>query len=449
MEQKSSKKKQVLLIFLVLAVLLGACSVSVTFYVKNYVTEGVVDIAPVAAASKTEEPDKNGFADYLNNVLLAPASDSNSVKTNLNSSVSIDDIEFENDKANTDTVKYIVGSLSGKISESYPSHEGDFGDGFNLRPAVPLTADSITAFEIKQGEVNPDDEESADEANYYYFTVESQNLNSAAGGKVLNCLSDKDLKTALTKVTDSLSEMLDAESCEITPDGMKVEGKTNRLSDQLQNLSIYASYKVKLDVVFKNDYEVLGKGTLTFKLTVKEEYNYTWAGVDITEDIINLSHNEEDILPLSVNISDKATEKDYKISFASEDESIVSINENGDIKGLKLSEKPVKITATFVYLGKTYTDSCEVYVTVPVKRIKTQPDKIKLNKGETAQLTCDVFPEDATIKALEWHTEDESIAVVSENGMVTAVGNGTVKVYAVSLDGHFRSSCVVTVGEVK
>ena len=453
MEHKSSRRKQVLIIFLVLVVLLGTCSVSVTYYVKNFITESIEEPVAEPVLSKTEAPDKNGFTAYLTDNLIANTYDSNKVKTNLSTNISIDrdSVQFEGGNANADVVKYIVNSFSGKIGESYPSHEGEFGDKYDTLPTCSLKPEDISEFEFRQGEVNPDDEEgTANEEDFYYFTAKTNEFEiDKTSSQGFPYYTSTDLKPAIIKVTDTLAESLDVKACEIKAIGSTAEGKTNRLTDQLQYLNLSVDYNVQLDVSFKGDYSALGSGTISFNLTVKEEYSYTWVCADITEDTIQLNHNEEDTLPLSFIISDKATEKDYKVSFESENSDIVSVDKDGNIRGLQISENPVKVTVKLEYLGNTYTDSCDVYVTVPVKHIKTQPEKITLGIGETEKLTYKISPENATIQKLEWHTEDESIATVADDGTVTAVGKGTVKVYAVSLDGYFRSSCVVTVEEVK
>lgn len=455
MEQKSSKKKHVLIIFLVLVILLGACSFSVTLYVKNFVTEGIVEPEKEPIPSISPSPDKSTFPTYLNDILLAKTADSSAVKTNLSSEVSVDadSVAVEGGNANADVIKYTLNSFTDTIREFYPSHEGDFGDKFDKIPDCVLKADDISEFEFRQGEINPDDKEgTADEESFYYFTAKTNEfdiIDDNASKHAFPYYSSADLKPAVKNVTDSLSEMLAVDMCEIKAIGSTIEGKTNRLTDKLQYLDLSVNYAIKLNISFKGDYSSLGNCILSFKLTVKEKYSYAWAGAEIAKDSISLSLNEEDVLPLSVTISDKATEKDYKISFKSSNDAIVSIDKDGNITGTGISDTPATVTVTFEYLGKTYTDSCEVYVTVPVKHIKTQPEKINLAIGETEKLSCKITPDDATIKTLEWRTEDDSIATVSSDGTVKAVGNGTVKVYAVSLDGYFRSSCVVTVGEVK
>ncbi|MCQ2486068.1 MAG: Ig-like domain-containing protein [Clostridia bacterium] len=456
MEQKSSKKKQVLSIFLVLVILLGACSVSVTFYVKNYITEGVEAPVSEPIPSKTPAPDKNTFTAYLSDNLIANTHDSSKVKTNLSTNISVDtdSVRVEGGKANADVIKYTLKSLSGKIGEAYPSHEGEFGDNFDTFPSCSLNAKDISEFEFRQGEVDPEnEEETAKEVNYSYFTVKTNEFeiidSPAVSQHGFPYYSSADLKPAIKKVTDSLFEMLDVTDCEIKANASTIEGKAERLTDQLEYLKLSADYNITLDISFKGDYAALGNSKISFNLTVKEEYSYTWAGVNIADDTIHLNHNEENTLPLEVDLSDKATEKDYKIRFESENSDIVSVDKDGNIKGLEISESPVKVTVIFEYLGNTYTDSCDVYVTVPVKHIKTTPDKLTLNVGESKKLDCKISPDDATIKKLEWHSEDESIAVISDDGTVTAVGKGKVKVYAVSLDGYLRSSCAVTVKEVK
>jgi lysophospholipase L1-like esterase len=55
--------------------------------------------------------------------------------------------------------------------------------------------------------------------------------------------------------------------------------------------------------------------------------------------------------------------------------------------------------------------------------------------GGTSQMTVAILPEDATNKAVKWTVEPTNIASISEAGLLTAKGNGTVKVTATSVDG--------------
>ena len=66
--------------------------------------------------------------------------------------------------------------------------------------------------------------------------------------------------------------------------------------------------------------------------------------------------------------------------------------------------------------------------------------------GENLQLSATIAPENATNKSVTWSSTNETVAVVSESGMVTAIGYGTCQVKATTNDGSGKSaSCLVTV----
>ncbi|MBO4427021.1 MAG: Ig-like domain-containing protein [Bacteroidales bacterium] len=66
----------------------------------------------------------------------------------------------------------------------------------------------------------------------------------------------------------------------------------------------------------------------------------------------------------------------------------------------------------------------------------------------TFQLSATVLPESATNQSISWRTESESLATVSETGLVTATGKeGVVKIYAEQ--GEISEYCTVTISPVK
>lgn len=66
--------------------------------------------------------------------------------------------------------------------------------------------------------------------------------------------------------------------------------------------------------------------------------------------------------------------------------------------------------------------------------------------GATAVLKATVAPEDADNKALSWNSSNEAVAVVDENGTVTAKANGTALITVSATDGSgVYASCEVTV----
>ena len=132
------------------------------------------------------------------------------------------------------------------------------------------------------------------------------------------------------------------------------------------------------------------------------------------------------------------------VEWSSSDEEIASVDAEGYISTTKKTGE-AEITATFTYLGKTYADSCTVFVRVPVESMKMSDKKISLAVGENETLSTKISPSDATVKTVTWYSEDENIAVVDESGVVTAKNTGIVVIYALSDDGYYRSTCEVTV----
>ena len=66
--------------------------------------------------------------------------------------------------------------------------------------------------------------------------------------------------------------------------------------------------------------------------------------------------------------------------------------------------------------------------------------------GENLQLSATIAPENATNKSVTWSSTNETVAIVDESGMVTAVGSGTCQIKAAANDGSGKTaSCLITV----
>ena len=93
---------------------------------------------------------------------------------------------------------------------------------------------------------------------------------------------------------------------------------------------------------------------------------------------------------------------------------------------------------------KTATFYDGTYV-VPVTGVSLDESSITLDVGGNQTLTATVTPEDATNKKVRWSSDNEAVATVSEDGVVTAVAGGTAVITVTTLDGLFTASCTVTV----
>ncbi len=89
--------------------------------------------------------------------------------------------------------------------------------------------------------------------------------------------------------------------------------------------------------------------------------------------------------------------------------------------------------------------TCQLSVAAkPVSGIKISKKKLGLLAGDTYQFTYKIAPSDASINTVTWSTSDENVAVVAEDGTLTAVGVGKCTVAARSHNGK-AAKCQVQV----
>ena len=75
--------------------------------------------------------------------------------------------------------------------------------------------------------------------------------------------------------------------------------------------------------------------------------------------------------------------------------------------------------------------------------VEVEPRSVEITVGETASLAAMVIPEWADDVTVTWHSTDESVAIVDENGTVAAVGTGTCGIVATAVNGRSDECSIV------
>ena len=154
---------------------------------------------------------------------------------------------------------------------------------------------------------------------------------------------------------------------------------------------------------------------------------------------MTLTEGETNRLVAKVSPSN-ATDK--TISWATSNPAIVSVDKEGNVKGVAVG------TATVAASHGNLSDACKITVTasaVPVTSISLDKTTLALAEQDTYQLTATVKPDNATDKTVTWSTANAAIATVSNNGLVTAVAEGTTTITAKA--GDKTATCSVTVSK--
>lgn len=132
------------------------------------------------------------------------------------------------------------------------------------------------------------------------------------------------------------------------------------------------------------------------------------------------------------------------IVWKSSDTSVASVDTDGTVTAVK--NGTTTITATTE--DGNYMAACEVTVEIPIHVSEVQLNEKQIQftgLGETKQLNATVGPENATNKAVLWSSDNEEVAFVDDDGVVTAAGEGTAVITVTSLDQKITDSCIVTV----
>lgn len=82
---------------------------------------------------------------------------------------------------------------------------------------------------------------------------------------------------------------------------------------------------------------------------------------------------------------------------------------------------------------------------VAVTGIELNTSRLVLEVGESETLVAVISPDNAANKKVNWTSNDESVAMVSADGKVTALKEGTATIVAVTKDGAKTASCKVIV----
>ncbi len=164
----------------------------------------------------------------------------------------------------------------------------------------------------------------------------------------------------------------------------------------------------------------VGKFTAECVVTVKR---VPLTGISLDKTALELSKGQSSEA-LKVIYTPADTTDDKTVTWSSADEKIATVK-NGVVTAKATGT--TKITAT---VG-THKAECTVTVNAKLTGIKVTPDKVTVEKGQTANLNVTYLPADTTDeKAVTWKSENKNVATVDENGVVTAVAGGTTKVIA-------------------
>ena len=194
----------------------------------------------------------------------------------------------------------------------------------------------------------------------------------------------------------------------------------------------------------------VGNGTATITVTTKNgsktatcavTVNIIPTGVSLNKTSATLT-SKGATLQLTATVSPTEA-ADKTVTWKSSNENVATVSSSGLVTAVGNGTTTIIVTTT----TGAKTATCNVTVNIAVTEVSLDKNEATLFKrGDTLQLTATVSPSGAANKSLKWESSDETVATVSDSGLVTAVNRGTCTITATALDGSGKSdSCEITV----
>lgn len=139
------------------------------------------------------------------------------------------------------------------------------------------------------------------------------------------------------------------------------------------------------------------------------------------------------------------------IIWTSSDENVVIADKDGNIFPVANGSADIKAqTEDGAFIAICHVRVQGVSKEVGVLSVEFAESLLELdNKNKKYQLNTVIKPESAANKECVYYSEDNSVAVVDDKGMVKAVGNGNTNICVISNDGRYTASCQVQVSGFK
>lgn len=169
------------------------------------------------------------------------------------------------------------------------------------------------------------------------------------------------------------------------------------------------------------------------------------SSVDLSQHTLNINLNEEYILKATI-LPDTA--KNKNVIWISSDENIASVSD-----GVIVGNGYGACIITVITEDGNKTDTCKVVVEVDmgdssnvnVTGIRLNTNSLEIDKHESVYLLPTVIPTNAN-QSITYISSDGNIAKVSNEGLITGVGQGKCTITAISnKNAKIKASCTVTV----
>lgn len=129
------------------------------------------------------------------------------------------------------------------------------------------------------------------------------------------------------------------------------------------------------------------------------------------------------------------------IRWSTNNAAIATVDQTGKVTGINNGTAIITATTENGNLSAT----CIVKVITKVKSLTIIPSELNMNVNDFYTLKAEITPTNATDKKIKWQSQNNTIATVSDTGIVRALQNGSTTIIASTSDGNVTTSIKVNV----
>ena len=168
-------------------------------------------------------------------------------------------------------------------------------------------------------------------------------------------------------------------------------------------------------------------------------YNYGYAdSMAFREDEFTLGVGSKTQLYL---ITSPEGAKQRDVTWESSNPKVATVDQTGMVTAIKTGNVTI-----FADAENGLKDRCEIIVTdVAMEKMALSQETLKLDTGDSFNLSVVTTPANATMPAVEWNSSNEDVVTVDNEGTLAAVSCGTADITATTIDGAFSAVCSVQV----
>lgn len=145
-----------------------------------------------------------------------------------------------------------------------------------------------------------------------------------------------------------------------------------------------------------------------------------------------------------------ANATDKTVTYSSSDNSKVSVDQLGNIKALEKGDVLITITCSNGVSTDCQVVVSEVSEVVAVTGISLNKTNVNMHTGDTLTLNATISPANATNKSVKWESSAPTVASIDNNGLVTALSDGSATITCTSVsNASVSANCTIGITTIK